>query len=160
MIGAAATTILGLVGMMILIIHAFSGENDGGGGRMAWFDRSLVSTGQSEYAEPLDSSSFLKMPFNALVNIGYVVVGVYWLLGPLRADGVYSERFSPSGQRVTNGGGSSGGRRRQKANGIPEDEHRPYLRWDARYLLTVFALFGVAYGPIQFGMKPLLARCL
>ncbi len=41
-------------------------------------DPSLAQTGAIEYAESFDPNSFLKMPFNAAVNIGYAIVGLVW----------------------------------------------------------------------------------
>jgi hypothetical protein len=43
------------------------------------FQPSLVGIGPSEYGERYDPTSFLKMPFNAAVNAGYLIVAVYWL---------------------------------------------------------------------------------
>lgn len=49
------------------------------------FDSIEVETGYDHYAEPADSKlgpipfpSFIKMPANALVNIGYLLVALYW----------------------------------------------------------------------------------
>jgi len=38
-----------------------------------------VDLGASHYAEPFDERSSLKMPINALVNIVYIVSGLFWL---------------------------------------------------------------------------------
>eukprot|EP01116_Phalansterium_solitarium_P019041 TRINITY_DN5210_c0_g2_i1.p1 TRINITY_DN5210_c0_g2~~TRINITY_DN5210_c0_g2_i1.p1 ORF type:complete len:236 (+),score=9.55 TRINITY_DN5210_c0_g2_i1:25-732(+) len=46
---------------------------------MEFFDRIVVESGSDHYAEPFDENSFLKMPLNALVNFGYVIVGLLWL---------------------------------------------------------------------------------
>jgi len=43
-------------------------------------DRAKVELGLEHYAERGDPNSFLKMPANALVNIGYTVLGIYWIL--------------------------------------------------------------------------------
>jgi hypothetical protein len=43
-------------------------------------DRITVNGGPEEYSEYYDENSFLKMPFNAMVNIGYVIIGIYWLI--------------------------------------------------------------------------------
>lgn len=43
------------------------------------FERVKVELGLEHYAEKGDSSTFLKMPVNALVNLGYVLVGFFWL---------------------------------------------------------------------------------
>ena len=50
------------------------------------FERAKVELGLEHYAERGDPSTFLKMPANASVNLGYVVVGVNWLwkIGKLR----------------------------------------------------------------------------
>lgn len=42
-------------------------------------DRAKVELGLEHYAEKGDPNSFLKMPANALVNIGYALVGIYWI---------------------------------------------------------------------------------
>jgi len=39
----------------------------------------VIEGGASHYAEPYDENSFLKMPANAMVNLGYVLVSLYWL---------------------------------------------------------------------------------
>jgi hypothetical protein len=46
---------------------------------MSLFNRIPVRTGPAEYAEPYDERSLLKMPANALVNLVYLLIGVYWL---------------------------------------------------------------------------------
>jgi hypothetical protein len=46
---------------------------------MNYFDNVIVEGGPSHYAEFYDESSFLKMPYNALVNIGYIILGIFWL---------------------------------------------------------------------------------
>jgi len=46
---------------------------------MDFFKDVLVESGPLHYAEPYDADSFLKMPMNAIVNIGYVIVGIHWL---------------------------------------------------------------------------------
>ncbi|XP_078370168.1 transmembrane protein 187-like [Oculina patagonica] len=43
------------------------------------FERVKVELGLEHYAEKGDPSTFLKMPANASVNLGYVLVGLYWL---------------------------------------------------------------------------------
>lgn len=43
------------------------------------FDHVKVELGLEHYAEKGDPSTFLKMPANASVNLGYVLVGLYWL---------------------------------------------------------------------------------
>lgn len=43
------------------------------------FERVKVELGAEHYAEKSDPSTFLKMPANASINLGYVLVGVYWL---------------------------------------------------------------------------------
>ncbi|XP_072533175.1 transmembrane protein 187 [Salminus brasiliensis] len=54
------------------------------------FDQVLVDTSYEHYAERAvpHFPAFLAMPFNCLVNVGYVVVGAYWL----RAPGLEHER--------------------------------------------------------------------
>jgi hypothetical protein len=39
-----------------------------------------VPLGASTYAEPFAADTLLKMPANALVNVGYLLVAAYWLL--------------------------------------------------------------------------------
>ena len=46
---------------------------------MSPFDRIVVELGPTAYAEPYVGGSFLKMPANALVNVIYPAVGIYWL---------------------------------------------------------------------------------
>lgn len=43
------------------------------------FENADVPAGPSAYAEAFAAETFLKMPANALVNVGYLVVGGYWL---------------------------------------------------------------------------------
>lgn len=43
------------------------------------FDHAVVELGFEHYAEKADPSSFLKMPANASINLGYTLVGLYWL---------------------------------------------------------------------------------
>ncbi|RMX37029.1 hypothetical protein pdam_00005066 [Pocillopora damicornis] len=43
------------------------------------FERVNVELGLEYYAEKGDPSTFLKMPANASVNLGYLLVGLYWL---------------------------------------------------------------------------------
>jgi len=43
------------------------------------FERAKVELGVEHYAEKGDPSTFLKMPANASVNLGYVLVGIHWL---------------------------------------------------------------------------------
>lgn len=43
------------------------------------FERVDVELGLEYYAEKGDPSTFLKMPANASVNLGYLLVGLYWL---------------------------------------------------------------------------------
>ena len=43
------------------------------------FDSAKVELGFQHYAEKADPSSFLKMPANATINLGYALVGLYWL---------------------------------------------------------------------------------
>lgn len=38
-----------------------------------------VEVGFHQYAERVDPTTILKMPFNAIINLGYVAVGIYWL---------------------------------------------------------------------------------
>jgi len=42
------------------------------------FQSIRVGLGKEEYAEQYDENTLLKMPFNALVNVGYVFVALYW----------------------------------------------------------------------------------
>lgn len=42
-------------------------------------DRAKVELGLEHYAEKGEPNSFLKMPANALVNIGYSLLGLYWI---------------------------------------------------------------------------------
>lgn len=45
------------------------------------FSKSVhVEVGFHHYAEMVDPTSLLKMPFNSLVNIGYIVIGIYWFI--------------------------------------------------------------------------------
>ena len=45
------------------------------------FSRSVhVEVGFHHYAEMVDPTSLLKMPFNSLVNIGYIAMGIYWFI--------------------------------------------------------------------------------
>ncbi|MFL5319428.1 MAG: hypothetical protein ACJ790_07205 [Myxococcaceae bacterium] len=46
---------------------------------MSLFDAIDVPLGPSTYAESFAADTLLKMPANALVNAGYVLVGAYWL---------------------------------------------------------------------------------
>ncbi len=46
---------------------------------MTFFEDVIVEGGPSHYAETFDHTSFLKMPFNATVNFGYVLAGLFWL---------------------------------------------------------------------------------
>jgi len=46
------------------------------------FDSMTVETGPAAYAEAFDSNTFLKMPANALVNLGYLVMGGSWWVSP------------------------------------------------------------------------------
>ena len=43
------------------------------------FERVNVELGLEHYAEKGDPSTFLKMPANAAVNLGYVLLGIYLL---------------------------------------------------------------------------------
>ena len=43
------------------------------------FERAKVELGFEHYAEKADPSTFLKMPANASINLGYFVVGLCWL---------------------------------------------------------------------------------
>jgi len=43
------------------------------------FDSVVVESGPTHYAEPFRGETFLKMPANALVNLGYILVGLMWL---------------------------------------------------------------------------------
>ena len=43
------------------------------------FDHAKVELGFEHYAEKAQPDTFLKMPANATVNLGYSLVGVYWL---------------------------------------------------------------------------------
>ena len=50
---------------------------------ITWFkvlDRAKVELGLEHYAEPGDAKSFIKMPANALVNVGYSIIGLYWII--------------------------------------------------------------------------------
>jgi hypothetical protein len=55
------------------------------------FDAIQVEVGPQAYAEPFAADTLLKMPANALVNLGYLVVAAYWL-GEVR-------RWAPSDPR-------------------------------------------------------------
>ena len=44
-----------------------------------FFERANVELGFQHYAEKADPKTFLKMPANACVNLGYGLVGLYWL---------------------------------------------------------------------------------
>jgi len=48
----------------------------------SWMDSVQVHLGLDHYAESLSplSTTWLPMPFNAVVNVGYVAVGVFWIL--------------------------------------------------------------------------------
>jgi len=46
---------------------------------MDYFKDVVVEGGPQHYAEEYNDSSYLKMPFNAIVNGGYVLLGIYWL---------------------------------------------------------------------------------
>lgn len=52
-----------------------------------------AEVGFHQYAEIDDPTTILKMPFNAIINFGYVLVGIYWLKEtknlPLNGDGRY-----------------------------------------------------------------------
>ena len=39
-----------------------------------------VEVGFHQYAELVDPTTLLKMPFNAIVNIGYIIIGFFWLM--------------------------------------------------------------------------------
>jgi len=52
----------------------------------------VVEIGPAGYAEPYDPQSLLKMPANALVNLAYPVVGLYWLRRIGSVDGPPRER--------------------------------------------------------------------
>lgn len=42
--------------------------------------RSLrIEVGFHQYAERVDPTTLYKMPYNAAINIGYIIVGIYWL---------------------------------------------------------------------------------
>lgn len=43
------------------------------------FKKAKIEVGFHLYAERVDPTTALKMPFNALVNCGYALVGIYWL---------------------------------------------------------------------------------
>lgn len=43
------------------------------------FERVKVELGLEHYAEKGDPSTFLKMPANASINLGYTLLGLYWL---------------------------------------------------------------------------------
>jgi hypothetical protein len=45
-----------------------------------WLDGIHSIQGPEGFAEPWDDSTFYKMPINAIVNIGYLIVALYWLL--------------------------------------------------------------------------------
>lgn len=53
------------------------------------FDGVFVQVGYEHYAEPPVASlpAFLAMPFNSLINLAYVLLGVYWLQRNGRAPG-------------------------------------------------------------------------
>ena len=53
----------------------------------ALFEKIAVESGGAAYAEPFDAASFLKMPANALVNVGYLILGLYWLRRVLKEHG-------------------------------------------------------------------------
>lgn len=56
---------------------------------ITWFkvlDRAKVELGLEHYAEKGDPKSFLKMPANALVNIGYSILGMYWIIFARRSE--------------------------------------------------------------------------
>ena len=42
-------------------------------------DKAKVDTDFGHYAEKADPESFLKIPANALINIAYIAVGLYWI---------------------------------------------------------------------------------
>eukprot|EP01112_Ceratiomyxa_fruticulosa_P016313 TRINITY_DN4908_c0_g1_i1.p1 TRINITY_DN4908_c0_g1~~TRINITY_DN4908_c0_g1_i1.p1 ORF type:complete len:269 (-),score=40.13 TRINITY_DN4908_c0_g1_i1:84-890(-) len=42
------------------------------------FNKIRVGLGKEEYAELYDEKTLLKMPFNAIVNVGYLLVAIYW----------------------------------------------------------------------------------
>ena len=44
-----------------------------------FFERANVELGFQHYAEKADPNTFLKMPANACINLGYGLVGLYWL---------------------------------------------------------------------------------
>lgn len=46
---------------------------------MEYFEAVEVGSGGEHYAEIFYHDTYLKMPFNALVNVGYVIVGLFWL---------------------------------------------------------------------------------
>ena len=58
-------------------------------------DRAKVDTDFNHYAEKADPSSFLKMPANALVNIAYSLVGIYWINYTRKKEGKYKMWGSP-----------------------------------------------------------------
>lgn len=43
------------------------------------FERAKVELGFEHYAEKADPSTLLKMPVNASINLGYTLLGLYWL---------------------------------------------------------------------------------
>ena len=47
-----------------------------------FFNSVAVDLGFHHYGEEANPSTFLKMPLNATVNLGYVLVGMYWLILP------------------------------------------------------------------------------
>ena len=48
------------------------------------FKSVVVEVGFHQYAELVDPTTTLKMPYNALVNLGYIAVGISWLNLPQR----------------------------------------------------------------------------
>eukprot|EP00026_Physarum_polycephalum_P016095 Phypoly_transcript_16932.p1 GENE.Phypoly_transcript_16932~~Phypoly_transcript_16932.p1 ORF type:complete len:242 (+),score=20.66 Phypoly_transcript_16932:105-830(+) len=46
---------------------------------MEIFEEIEVGSGPKHYAETFYKDTFLKMPYNALVNFGYVIVCIFWL---------------------------------------------------------------------------------
>lgn len=49
------------------------------------FDKVLVDVAYDHYAEKKVDNlpAFLAMPFNCLINLGYILLGIYWILQPM-----------------------------------------------------------------------------
>jgi len=73
MVAKRYTTLSSVIFVVLLVLLMYFVSKSG------CFQRAVAETGADHYAERTDPQSFLKMPFNALVNSGYVVVGLFWL---------------------------------------------------------------------------------